>query len=213
MATILDFPNIVPESIDFRLMYVSQAYVSPFGGTTQTSEVPGARWAAKLNFTNLQPAEQRELSAFLISLRGMAGRFTMYDFSLPNPQAVIDGSVGSISNTSVDNTSFTPTATQFEVSTGAATNLRVGDYVSLVPNPVGGQTYPNSYRELKMITAKAGDRLTVEPPFRVVPTGGEAVAVNQAKGIFMLDTDDQGGWSASTSIALSNITISCIEAF
>ena len=214
MATILDFPStIVPESIDFRLVYVSQAYASPFGGTTQTSEVPGARWMAKLNFSNLQQDEMRQLASFLISLRGMSGRFTMYDFSLPNPQAVLDGSVVSITNPTIDNSGFTPTRTQFEVGSGEATNLREGDYVSVIPNPVGGTTYANSYRELKIITDITGDRLTVEPPFRVIPTGGETITVNNAKAVFMLDTDDQGGWSASTSIALSNMTISCMEAF
>lgn len=205
MAAILTFPEtLVPESIDFRLMYVSQAYASPFGSTTQTSEVPGARWNARLNYSNLQVDEQRQLASFLAQLRGMSGRFTMFDFSLPEPQA------GSKVAGSVIATNLSPTRTRIELN--SVTGLTVGDYIEVTPTP-DGLAYANSYKELKMITGITNNVVDVEPPFRVTPAVGDPVVFDKASTVFMLDTDDQAGWSASTSIALSNMTISCMEAF
>jgi len=204
MSTILTFPDhIVPDSIDWRLVYVTQAYVSPFGSTTQTAEVPGAKWAARLTYNNLQVDEQRELSAFLLSLRGMSGRFTLYDFSLPTPQL----------GTTLPGTYALESVTdRTRVEVDDASGLTVGDYIEVTPTP-GGLGYANSYKELKMITNIDGDFLDIEPPFRVLPSATDPVVFDKAKCVMMLDTDDQGGWSASTSIYLSNMTISCMEAF
>lgn len=194
---ILTFPDIVPESIDWRLTYSTQTYVSPFTGSTQTAELPGARWAARLNYTNLQISEYRELVAFLNSLRGMSGRFELYDFSLPRPALAT-------SPPSPTTATGTPTETALELTSGVS-GLSVGDYLEVTPL--------NSYKELKIITDITGSVITVEPPFRTTPLANDVVVLEKPRCIMMLDTDDQGGFSASTSISLANMSISCIEAF
>ncbi len=205
MTTILTYPdNIVPDSIDWRISFITQAFVSPFGAATQTAEVPGARWAAKMNFSNLQQEELRQLSSFFIRLRGMSGRFTLYDMSLPTPQS------GTKDETAVVSTTLSPTKTRIELASVAG--LTEGDYLECTPTP-DSVAYVNSYKELKMITEINNNIVSVEPPFRVTPSTGDVVSFNKASCTMMLDTDNQVGWSSSGTIYLSNFTVSCMEAF
>ncbi len=193
--------NVAPDSIDWRIMYTTQVFVSPFNRTSQTAEIPGARWQAKMNFSSLGVDELRRMSSFFIQLRGMAGRFSLYDMSLPTPQS------GSIpGGTTVSS------ATGTTVTVASATGLTEGDYLSITPTPTG-QVYLNSGPELKMITDITGNVLTVEPPFRIIPSATDDVIFDAAPCTMMLDSDDQAGWSSSGSIYLSNFTVSCMEAF
>ena len=204
MTTVLTYPDdIVPDSIDWRIQYTTQVFLSPFGSATQTAEVPGARWSARLNYSNLQTSELRRLSAFFIQCRGMAGRFTLYDLTLAAPQ---------LGEKDPEQVTAGTSPTKAKISISDPADLTVGDYLECSPTP-NGLTFVNSGPELKMITEIDGNVITVEPPFRVTPTVGDAVIFNKAKTRFMLDTDDQVGWSSSGSIYLSNFTISCMEIF
>ena len=64
---VLQYPTgVVPDSIDWRIVYATQVFTSAFNRTTQTAEIPGARWSARLNYSNLQRDQLRELSSFFI---------------------------------------------------------------------------------------------------------------------------------------------------
>ena len=103
-------------------------------------------------------------------------------------------------------------ANRTTVTLASATGLTVGDYMEV--NPTHSETfYVNSGPELKMITDINGSIVTVEPPFRVVPQSSDPVTFTKPKCHFMLDSDDQTGWTASGSIHLSNFTVSCVEIF
>ena len=97
------------------------------------------------------------------------------------------------------------------ISLATVVGLTVGDYLECTPT--AGSSFLNSGPELKMIVDITGDVVTVEPPFRVTPASGNAVTFDKASCRFMLDTNDQVGWSASGSIYLSNFRVSCMEAF
>lgn len=201
MTIVFTYPDtVIPDTIDWRINFSTQVFVSPFDKTTQTAEIPGARWSARLNYSNLQQDELRVLSAFFIQLRGMSGRFTLYDLSLATPQS------GTKSTTTV------VVSTKTVVEVADATGLTVGDYLEITPTP-DGLTFVNSGPELKMITDISGSDLTVEPPFRVTPSASDVVSFDKAKTIFMLDTDDQTGWNVSGALFLSNFTISCMEIY
>jgi hypothetical protein len=83
--TILAFPTDIlgPTGMQLSLRGNTQSGGrSPFDGTEQTLELPGAAWVATLTF-RLSSSEQpphggqaQVLEAFLASLRGRAGRFT-----------------------------------------------------------------------------------------------------------------------------------------
>lgn len=195
--TIYTYPDtIVPDSIDWGITYNTQIFTSPFNRATQTAELPGAGWTARMSYSNLQQSELRQLSAFFIQLRGRAGRFNLYDFSLPTPQsgAKVDSVVGA---------SSPPTATRLVID---ATGLTIGDYIEVTPT---NSTIP----EVKMIVDIAGSVIVVEPPFRVVPSVGDAVKFNKASCNFMLESDSQVGWNSQGKIYLSNFTVSATEAF
>jgi len=83
--TILPFPADILGPTEMRLALRGNTQSggrSPFDGTEQTLEMPGAAWVASLTF-RLHAGEQaphggqaQVLEAFLASLRGRAGRFT-----------------------------------------------------------------------------------------------------------------------------------------
>jgi hypothetical protein len=193
---IITYPDtILPDSINWGITYNTQVFTSPFSGYTQTAELPGARWSCRMSYSNLQVSELRQLSAFFIQLRGMAGRFTLYDMSLPVPQ------LGTKGTTTVG---AGPTGTSILLSNSSG--LTLGDYLACTPT---GSTVP----EVKMITDISGSTVTVEPPFRVVPSVGNTVSFDKASCNFMLTSDDQVGWDSSGKIYLSNFTISAVEVF
>lgn len=216
MTTLLDYPvdvDVIPDTSDWRVSFMSQSFSSPFNNTTQTSELPGARWSATMSYSNLQKTELRKLSTFFIKLRGMAGRFRLHDMSLEFPQS--QTALGTIGTTTVSTATIAATATKIGLA-GAfdVTDLTEGDYLECTPTP-SGAAYVNSGPELKMITSidVPNNAVTVEPPFRVVPSSADVVSFDKSSCIMMLTTDDQAGWSTSGSIYLSTFSIQCIEVF
>jgi hypothetical protein len=76
--TILTFPSIrAPSSVSGPALRANtqSGGISPFDGTEQTLELPGAKWQAELRFDRLRESEWRQMQAFLSALRGKAGRF------------------------------------------------------------------------------------------------------------------------------------------
>jgi hypothetical protein len=196
--TIYTYPDtILPDSIDWGITYNTQVFTSPFNRVTQTAEIPGARWSIRMSYSNLEVSELRQLSAFFIQLRGRAGRFSVYDMSLPTPQ------LGTKASTTIK-AATTPTNTLIELTDVGG--LTIGDYMAIVPT---GSTVS----EVKMITDITADACTVEPPFRVTPTVADTVTFDKASTNFMLDSDSQVGWNAQGKIYLSNFTVSAVEAF
>jgi len=188
---ILNMPvNIVPDSIDFGLKHNVMVASSALDGTSQTLELPGARWKASLHFTNLNGTEARQMKAWLLSLRGMANRFELHDFSQPEPAT----NPGNISN----------------VSGGTARELIIGTEL----NPLTVGDYIQVGTELKMIVGipQAGT-YAIEPAMRNQSFLGLPVVASQAKGVFMLSSNDQSFWSAAGKASLSDISIECVEGF
>ena len=201
--TILTYPdNIIPDSIDWRIQYNTQVFTSPFNRVTQTAELPGARWVARMSYSNLQQDELRQLSSFFIQLRGRAGRFTLYDMSLPTPQ----------NGTTANATVASATRTTVTLTENRSADITPGDYITVSPGKGASAPVAGDNVELKMVTAVSGAVLTVEPPFRVVPASPDVVVLDKAFSNMMLDSDDQVGWSSTGSIYLSNFTVSCMEA-
>lgn len=193
----IPFPDISPASLEWRLVSNTQVFKSPLSGATQTLELPGARWAAALSYFNLEVAQLRVLSAFLVRLRGQAGTFTLHDFARPTPEGLATGTpvvsgAGQSGNTLVT-TGWTTSITGI---------LLAGDYIQ-----VGD--------ELKMVVADAnsdgsgGATLTIEPPWRNSPANGVGIVTNQPKCIMRL-ADPETGWKTSPPV-LTDISFNCIE--
>ena len=79
--TILTFPSIPAQSVNFGLQSRTQAFMSKLTSATQTVRMAGAYWNGTVSFTDLEVDQARELQAFLVSLEGMNGRFYLGDLS------------------------------------------------------------------------------------------------------------------------------------
>ena len=199
--TTLTFPSSVsPSSIEWGLKSNTQSFTSPLNSSTQTLELPGARWYATLNFTNLNAEKGRILYAFLAQLRGSSGRFYLYDAAFSTPRGVGTGTPlvkgASQTGTSLDTDGWTTSTTGI---------LLAGDYIE-----VNG--------ELKLVVADVDSdgsgnaTLTIEPPLRSSPGDNDPITVTNPKATMMLIDDNQNKRSSS-SIYSNNFSISCIEAF
>jgi hypothetical protein len=211
------FPaNILPSEVTFGLRSNTQVFRSPLTASIQTLRMPGAAWAGRATFNDLQDAEARELEAFLVDLDGMNGRFYFGDYSLVEPRGAISGHTNSLQVRGASQTGST-----LAVDNGPA-NLSnaflAGDYVAF-DTSMG--------RELKMVTAAANfnssgqTTLSVAPNIRTSPSDNAAVAyrLNSATSVGNSDTtcvmrlqSDESQWSVRAPV-ITGITISFIEAF
>lgn len=192
---ILAFPVNLPANAEWQLVSNTQQFVSPFNGSIQTAELPGAKWHVSLSFPNQTPAEGRMLTAFLAALRGESGRFTLHDHTQPNPRGTIVGIPLVLGAAQVGSTI---------IMNGWTGTLLAGDMIGIAG-------------ELKMVTADAvgagggGVPVSFEPPMRVSPVNLSAVIINAPTAVFKLTGDNQAAWKVSP--LLYNMNVVCEEAF
>lgn len=103
------------------LRSAAMAATSPFTGTQQVQDWGGSWWEYEIEFTAMQDANGRRLSAFFASMRGHAGTFTFRDPFIRNELVagapLVNGGSQSGNNLITD-------------GWGAA-GLRAGDFLSL----------------------------------------------------------------------------------
>jgi hypothetical protein len=192
---------IQPDTMDMGIVYNTQVSTSSLSNYVKTYELPGARWKIKLNYSNLQPNEARPLLAWLSDLRGAAGRFLVYDFSLPTTLG------GATSGT------FTlSSASTLTLNTIVGGVLQVGDLFTIYPN----SPY-NTIPELKMVTGVDGSLIDFEPvcrrPYTEYTTDNTLHLGTSAYAHMMLTSDDQASHGVQGKVKLSTITIEAIEVF
>ena len=194
---ILTFPEIIPNRAEFGLTSNTQAFESPLSGAVQTVELPGARWFARLTFDNRSREKAAALEAFLVRLRGQAGRFYLHDHSHPAPFGAASGSPyvagAGQTGTSLLTAGWTP-------NTSAV--LKARDYFQ-----VGNK--------LRMLVADAGSdgsgfaALVFEPPLITAPSDLAQLIVNKPCAVMML-AGKEIGWSARRGI-LKSVSLTCFE--
>lgn len=193
-----DFPDISPDSEEWSLRYNTQSYTSDLTGAQQTREQPGARWSVTMRFNNRWDKDARALQAFLVSLRGRAGRFfvTPADWK---PLGTAGGSPTlSVAATAGDDSVST---TGWDASQPEA--LLPGDYVE-----ING--------ELKKVTQTVsadtnGDAVVnFAPPLRKDAGAGIAVVVDDPACTMMLEADDTAQWAIQAGMIYS-LTLNGME--
>lgn len=196
MAT-LDWPaGLVPSKATWRLQSNTESFSSPLNRSTQTVERPGARWNVSLEFPPLKDPELGRLEAFLASLSGMAGRFTIWPHGRPGNSAFSPLVNGTVTDFKALPTKSWPVSTLV---------LRAGDYLS-----VNG--------ELKMVTSDvtsdAGGLATVPvaPPFRRAPAANSAITLNKPRATMMLAADEHGATIGQARIS-DSLVIGMVEVF
>lgn len=187
--TTLTFPTLsrLPSSFDFGLVSNTMTFVSPLSQAVQTIEMPSARWRFSFTMQNLEEADAALLQAFLVQLRGQAGRFYMYNMARTSPRGVGTGTpkVNGASQTGVTLVTDGWTISQTGI-------LKAGDLFS-----VNG--------ELKMVVADCNSdsggnaTITFEPPLRASPSDNADLTTASPTTTFKLTSDDNG-WSTQSPV-------------
>lgn len=197
---VLNIPDSAcPSAATWSVEYNTQTFVSDLNGAIQTAELPGARWAASLTFSNARGAKARALTAFLASLHGRAGRF----YLTPNDWEPNGNPIGSpVVATDAQDGVTVVDSTGWEPSTGGL--LVAGDYFEL-------------NGELKIVTGEvvsdsSGDaEVSFAPPLRKNVTTGMSFRLEEPRAVMMLADDDQASWAMSVPVIYA-ISIDVIEA-
>jgi len=198
--TTLTWPTLTrsaPRVLDFSLLPNTQSFSSPLSNAVQTVEMPGARWQMSFVMENLTEVDAAAMQAFLVKLRGRAGRFYLYNFARSTPR-------GSISGTPLVKGASQTGGTLVIDGCTVGSTLLAGDFIG-----VNG--------ELKMVVADAtadgaGEmNLTIEPPLRSSPADNAAITTDRPTATFMLSGDELK-WNTQPG-KFSSFPIDCIEAW
>lgn len=192
-----------PAEASERLIGLTQTHESPFDGTVQTLEMPGARWELTATWPTLGADDRRLMAAFLASLRGRAGRFSFSPAQWSPRRATGGGSP-------VINGDFQTGATLSTRGwTALAQVMRAGDWLSYVDT--------RGRRRLHLVLADASADgngaavLSISPPIRRAGADGAAVDVVTPAGVFMLPQDEAPGLNTRAP-SFGQVTITMREA-
>jgi hypothetical protein len=168
-----------PSLMRFSLLHNTQTFESPLNRTTQTLELPGARWYAEIEWPNLSEADARAMKAFFAALHGAAGRFYLGDLSHTSPSGTALGAPLVKGSSQTGSTLVTDGWTPNQSAL-----LLPGDYIG-----VNG--------ELKIITASCASNANGEstiifaPSLRSAPADNAAITVSAPTCTMRLKDDEQ----------------------
>jgi len=186
-----------PPELVWGLRSNTQTFESPLSGAVQTLEMPGARWVVSFSMPSLNSADAATLRAFLVRLRGEAGRFYLHNMAQARPRGVATGTPlvngAGQTGTSLATDGWTPSQ---------AGILKAGDFIG-----VGG--------ELKMVVqdcdsdATGAATIVFEPPLRASPADNAALVTNKPTAIFKLD-ESRSAWTTNAP-GLDSFSIAATE--
>jgi hypothetical protein len=203
-VTVLSMPAIAAQELVWALQSNTQTFSSPISQITQTAEMAGARWTARLTFKNKSASDHRAWLAFGAQLRGASGRcYLSPAFAYPRVGAgggspVVNGGSQTGNTLVIKNAAHSITGW-----------LKAGDFFSFA----SGTGY-----ELKICTSDASTdgsgavTLTFEPPIRVSPSDSAAIEITSPQAVMRLADDSQVSWTISPP-ALGAATMQFVESF
>lgn len=154
---------------------------SPFSFAQQVQEHPGEAWEIGFTLTLLNRAQAEEYNAFLLSLAGRVGTFTMAVPGSETPRGVATGTplvngAGQTGRTlNVDG--FTP---------GVTGILKAGDWVQL-----GSGATTRLYKVLADANSNGSGQVSLDlaPKIITAPNDNDPLIVTNAKGLFRLKSN------------------------
>jgi len=170
--------NIGMSSIELRAVNTTAVSVSPFTYKQQTYSYDGERWEADITLPPMNRDDAESWVSFLMSLRGKAGSFLLYDPSAKNirgtaTSVVVSGTTG-----------------QSSVSVVMTGTLKAGDYIQL-----GSASDATLH---KVLVDQSGDgTLEIWPKLRKDRSSVTAVIVNSS-GVFRLESNETS-WSVNNA--------------
>lgn len=202
--TVYSFPSIVPNESEWELVSSTKVHRSPFNGSMQTIEMPGAYWAVSLTFRHLTDSQYRTLMAFLARLRGRAGRFYLHDHAHATPAGTATGTPLVNGASQTGNTLVTDGWTA-----GVTGILLAGDLIGY-------------NAQLNMVAADVNSdgsgnaSIPLVMPLRTSPANNDPITVSSPTAVFMLDQDSIAAHNApgnAATGAFSSISFRAVEAY
>lgn len=184
--TVIALPSQAVSKIDFGQISNTQIFTSPLNNSTQTAELVGAQWSAKITLVDRTRAQWAIWSAFLAQLRGASGRCTVSPLHAAAPQGLGGGSPLVSGANQI--------GTTLVVKNGPLSKtgwLKVGDYFSFVNG--AGVNEMHILVGADVNTDGAGNAtLVFEPPIRSSPTANAPVTIASPVCQMRLIDDSQG---------------------
>ena len=205
--TILTFPAILPQKLDFGIQSRTQAFMSKLTSATQTLRMPAAYWRGSVTFDDLSVQDARLLQAFVVSLEGMNGRFYYGDISNTVPQGSMKNNASVVVR--VNGANQTGGTLNVDNLPASSTVFKAGDMIHF--------DNADSNRELKMITSDVNSNssgeaaLSIAPNIRKAPADNVVVTHKDTACVMRLVSDGDGSWGVRSPI-ISTISLSFVEA-
>lgn len=171
------------KSVTFRMVTKSAMNSSPFTGHQQITAFPGQWWEVDIELPLMARAQAADWQAFLASLNGNEGYFSLGDPDGSIPRGVATGTplVNGSGQTGQDLNikGWTPSTVGI---------MKAGDYI---------QVENNLYMVLQDVDSDVGGDATVSlfPKIRVAHPDSSSVVVNNTQGHFRL-VDPTRGWNS-----------------
>ena len=171
--------NVGMASIELRARNTVAVSMSPFTYKQQTHSYDGQMWEADITLPPMNRDDAESWVSFLMSLKGRAGTFLLYDPSAKNPRGTatflqVSGSVGDDS-------------LSINASNGT---VKAGDYIQL-----GAASDATLHKIL--VTPSVNEPLEIWPKLRKDRSNVSAVLVN-ASGVFRLASNETA-WSVDNA--------------
>jgi len=190
------------QNITLRAVNTVGMSMSPFTYQQQAVAHAGQRWEVDVTLPAMNRADAEQWVAFLISLRGQLGTFTLGDPVGASPR----GSAGG--TPLVNGASQIGGTLNIDGCTASQTGwLKAGDYIQL--GTAGSATL---HKVLADVDSNGSGQVAVDiwPYIRTAPSDNATVVVTNTVGRFRLSSDEQN-WSIRET-ALYGITFGGVEA-
>lgn len=199
------FPTVTGiANITLRAVNQTAMTMSPFTYKQQIHNHAGKRWEAEVQLPPMRYENAEEWIAWLLSLNGRAGTFTMGD---PN-RASARGSASTTAGTPVVNGSDqTGASLSIDGLPASATGyLKAGDYIQL-----GSASTASLYKVLTDVDTNASGEATLDlwPNILTAPSDNATVIVDSAVGRWRLNSGEQD-WSINNA-SIYGITFAAVQ--
>lgn len=166
---------LIPNDMRWGLQHASLALQSPWTRESQIFEMQGAHWTCDVTFRNLDDGQQRELAAFLDSLRGPTNVVAL-------PVWIHDVAQGTAGGTILATGAAHSKVVVMTGATGASPTFKRGDLIR-----IGGRLY--------RVTTDAGQAagravVSIAPPLRAAAASA-VVSLTELTCPMRLTGDDE----------------------
>lgn len=188
--------DLYPSSMISNLEFNNTIHQSPWNKSEQIERKPGERWVFKFAYADLEQDQARKLQAFLVSLRGVAGRFYAKDYAFFKREGSISG------NPKVDGSDNTGSVCKVKDCPPNRTIFKAGDYAK-----ISGRLHMITEDVRTDALGKA--TLVFQPRMLTLPTDGTPIIYDDFTVICRLKDDKQA--KRSSKDMSNSFSFECLE--